>query len=103
MAGLVIDYAKDGKEALDIMTAAADDYYDIVFMDIQMPVMNGYDATVAIRALPRNYTKRVPIIAMTANAFVEDVQASRNAGMNQHMAKPIDFEQLMGVLHKWLS
>ncbi len=103
MAGLVIDFAKDGKEALDIMTAAADDYYDIVFMDIQMPVMNGYDATVAIRALPRNYTKRVPIIAMTANAFVEDVQASRNAGMNQHMAKPIDFEQLMGVLHKWLG
>ncbi len=103
MAGLTVDYAGDGKEALDIMTAVSDDYYDIIFMDIQMPVMNGYDATVAIRALPREYTKYVPIIAMTANAFTEDIHAAQNAGMNQHMAKPLDFEQLMGVLHKWLD
>ncbi len=103
MAGLEVEYAKDGKEALDKMVTVKDDYYDIVFMDIQMPVMNGYDATVAIRALPGEYTKRVPIIAMTANAFTEDVRASHRAGMNQHIAKPLDFDQLMQTLCKWLK
>lgn len=103
MAGMDVDYAKDGKEALDIMSAAQDNYYDIVFMDIQMPIMNGYDATMAIRALPGEYTKRVPIIAMTANAFTEDIQASANAGMNQHMAKPLNFNELMGVLRRWVK
>lgn len=103
MAGLTVDYAENGKEALDIMSSVPDDYYDIVFMDIQMPVMNGYDATAAIRTLSRNYTKRVPIIAMTANAFREDIDAARSAGMNQHMAKPLDFNQLMETLNRWLK
>lgn len=103
MAGLEIDHAKNGKEALDVMTAIEDDFYDIIFMDIQMPVMNGYDAARAIRSLPREYTMRVPIVAMTANAFNEDVQAAKNAGMNQHIAKPINFQQLMNTLNKWLE
>ncbi len=103
MAGLEVDYARDGKEAVDVMSTAGDGYYDIVFMDIQMPVMNGYDATVAIRSLPGNYAKSVPIIAMTANAFNEDIRAALNAGMNQHMAKPLDFRQLVSTLHKWLD
>jgi len=103
MAGLTVNYAKDGKEALDIMSSVSDNYYDIVFMDIQMPVMNGYDATTAIRSLPRDYTKRVPIIAMTANAFTEDVNAAMASGMNQHMAKPLDFNVLMSTLQRWLT
>lgn len=102
MAGLEIEYALNGKEAVDIMTNAEDGYFDVVFMDIQMPIMNGYEAARAIRALPRNYTKSVPILAMTANAFAEDVAAAKNAGMNEHIAKPIDFEQLTITLKKWL-
>lgn len=103
MAGLTVDFAKNGKEALDIMSTVEENYYDIIFMDIQMPIMNGYDACRAIRALPGNYVKRVPIIAMTANAFSDDVEAARRAGMNQHMAKPLNFNHLMEVLRHWLG
>ncbi len=103
MANITVEYAKDGREALNKMESAADGYYDMVFMDIQMPEMNGYEATRAIRAIDRNYLKRVPIIAMTANAFAEDVEAARNVGMNQHIAKPIDFNQLLTVLNTWLA
>lgn len=102
MAGLTVDFAKDGKQAVDIMTAVEDGYYDVVFMDIQMPVMNGYEASHAIRALSSNYAKSVPIIAMTANAFAEDVTMAKNAGMNEHIAKPLDFGQLLKALKKWL-
>jgi len=102
MANITVEYAKDGREALNKMERAADGYYDIVFMDIQMPVMNGYEATRAIRAIDRNYLKKVPIIAMTANAFAEDVEAARDVGMNQHIAKPIDFNHLLQVLNTWL-
>jgi CheY-like chemotaxis protein len=76
--------------------------YDIIFMDIQMPKMNGYDATRAIRNLGCNYCKSVPIIAMTANAFAEDVQAAFSAGMNEHIAKPLDLKSLATVLNKWI-
>lgn len=103
MTGLAIECAKNGKEAVDIMASVEDDYYDIVFMDIQMPLMNGYEATKAIRSLPGAYSKRVPIIAMSANAFAEDVNAAVTAGMNEHVAKPLDFGQLQRVLKKWLS
>ena len=71
-------------------------------MDIQMPVMNGYDAAAAIRALKHPDALRIPILAMTANAFVEDIQAAKAAGMNEHLAKPIDFEALGSVLRKYL-
>lgn len=103
MSGLTVEFAENGKVAVDIMTDVADDYYDIIFMDIQMPIMNGYEASRAIRALSGNYPKSVPIVAMTANAFAEDVAAAKNAGMNEHIAKPLDFDQLQKTLKKWLG
>ncbi len=102
MAGLTVEFASDGKQAVDIMSNVEDGYFDIIFMDIQMPIMNGYQASRAIRSLSRNYTKSVPIIAMTANAFAEDVAMAKNAGMNEHIAKPLDFNQLLKALQKWL-
>ena len=101
-SGLKVDHVCDGAEAVETMLAAEDGKYDIVFMDIQMPKMNGYDATRAIRANKRKYLKSVPIIAMTANAFAEDVQAAHTAGMNEHIAKPLDLKALAKVLDKWL-
>ena len=74
---------------------------DICFMDIQMPIMNGYEATAAIRSLAGSRGK-VPIIAMTANAFAEDVQLAKNTGMNEHIAKPLDLNKLNDVLKQWL-
>ncbi len=103
MAGLEVVYAKDGKEALDKMTEAEAGYYDIVFMDIQMPIMDGYEATRAIRRLPGDYPQRVPIIAMTANAFMGDVQACKAAGMDEHIAKPLEIDHLFKVLNRWLG
>ncbi len=102
MAGLETEHAFSGKEAVDMMAASEDGYYDIVFMDIQMPVMNGYEATRAIRSMNRAYMKRVPILAMTANAFAEDVQAAKASGMNEHIAKPLDFDQLKKALNRWI-
>ncbi len=103
MTGLSVEYAKDGKEAVDIMSNAEENYFNIIFMDIQMPIMNGYEAARAIRTLPGNYVKSVPIIAMTANAFAEDVAAAKNAGMNEHIAKPLDLDQLLKALKKWIK
>ena len=102
MTGIAVERAADGTEAVDKLTACADGYYDIVFMDIQMPKLNGYDATRAIRAMNRNYCKQVPIVAMTANAFAEDVQAAKTVGMNEHIAKPLDSAVLAKTLNKWL-
>ncbi len=103
MIGLEIIYAKDGKEALDKMAEAEAGYYDIVFMDIQMPIMDGYEATRAIRSLPGDYPRKVPIIAMTANAFMSDVQACKAVGMNEHIAKPLELDHLFKVLNQWLG
>jgi CheY-like chemotaxis protein len=77
-------------------------YYDVVFMDIQMPRMNGYEATREIRKLENGAGKDVPIIAMTANAFAEDVQMAMSAGMNEHVPKPLDLKSLAGILKKWV-
>ena len=74
----------------------------MIFMDIQMPRMNGYDAARAIRAMSRHYCKQIPIIAMTANAFAEDVQAAKTVGMNEHIAKPLELWTLAKVLTKWI-
>lgn len=103
MTKLNVECAYDGVEAVDMLTACDDGYYDLIFMDIQMPRMNGYDATRTIRLLPREYCKRVPIIAMTANAFAEDVQAAKASGMNAHIAKPLDLKRLAKALKKWLN
>lgn len=101
--GLEIEDAKNGKEAVEIMKQVDDNYFDIIFMDIQMPIMNGYEATMAIRDLPSDYAKKVPIIAMTANAFAEDVLAAKNAGMNEHIAKPINLDLVIKTLERWLN
>jgi len=103
MAGLEVECARDGKEALDKIAQAEPGFYDIVFMDIQMPVMDGYEATRAIRGLPGEYPRKVPIIAMTANAFSGDVQACKAAGMDEHIAKPLDLDHLFKILNQWLG
>ena len=93
----------NGAQAVQAFCEAEPGTYDAVLMDIQMPVMNGYEAARAIRALERPDAKTIPIIAMTANAFSEDIQASREAGMNAHVAKPIDVQLLYTALHKALG
>ena len=103
MTGIAVECAADGIEAVDMVTECPDGYYDIIFMDIQMPKMNGYDAARAIRAMSRNYCKQVPIVAMTANAFAEDVQAAKTVGMNEHIAKPLDLNVLARTLSRWLG
>ena len=102
MAGLTVEEAENGQIAVEMFSASNADYYSMILMDIQMPVMNGYDAATAIRALNRPDALRIPILAMTANAFVEDIQAAKAAGMNEHLAKPIDFETLNAALKKYL-
>ena len=103
MTGLTVEHVWDGTEAVDRVNEAADGYYDIIFMDIQMPRMNGYDATRAIRAMDREYCRRVPIVAMTANAFAEDVQAAKTVGMNEHIAKPLELSVLAKALRRWVK
>ena len=102
MTGIIVETAADGQDALTKFTASEPGYYDLIFMDIQMPVMNGYAAASAIRALDRPDAKSVPIIAMTADAFAEDVKKAHNAGMNEHIAKPLDIARLITVLKEWL-
>ncbi len=102
MAGLTVEDAEDGRQAVDKFAAAKAGWYDMILMDIQMPVMNGYEAAMAIRALRHPDATHIPIVAMTANAFLEDIQAARSAGMNEHIAKPIDFGKLHEILVKYL-
>ena len=101
MTGAEVETAENGKIAVEKVEASPKGSYDLVFMDIQMPVMNGYEATAAIRSLPGEQGK-LPIVAMTANAFAEDVQLAKNTGMNGHIAKPLDMNKLSDVLKKWL-
>ena len=95
--GLVIVSVENGKEALD-MVETADDMYDIILMDVQMPVMNGLEATRQIRALPSCESDKLPIIAMTANVFKSDIEDCLEAGMNDHISKPIDVDRVFDVL-----
>ncbi len=103
MAGLTVDWASDGEQAVEKFSASPDWYYSLIFMDVQMPNMNGYEATKAIRSMDRAYAKEIPIIAMTANAFSEDVMNCKKAGMNEHITKPIDVDILSEVLRTYLS
>ena len=103
MTGLTVERVEDGIEAVDTLAECEDGRYDMIFMDIQMPRMNGYDATRAIRAMDRNYCRQVPIVAMTANAFAEDVHAAKTVGMNEHIAKPLDLNTLAKILKKWIQ
>lgn len=98
-----IETATNGKEAVHMVSRAEAGYYNLVFMDIQMPIMNGYDATMAIRSLSFGKGATLPIIALTANAFAEDVVKAKNAGANEHLAKPIDIAMLGEVMRTWMS
>ena len=97
-AGFQLETAVNGKEAVEKVSAAQPGWFDAVLMDVQMPVMNGYEATRAIRALPDPALARIPIIAMTANAFSEDIKAAQEAGMNAHVAKPLDVPNLLQTI-----
>ena len=100
--GCTVDRAKDGVECVDMLEKAANGTYQIILMDIQMPVMNGYDAARVIRRMGDPQKANIPIVAMTANAFSEDRQAALDAGMNDHIAKPIDMNILVSTLRKYL-
>lgn len=98
LTGIQVETADNGARALELFAASPEGHFDIIFMDIQMPVMDGYEATRRIRALQRQDAKNVWIVAMTANAFVEDIRLSREAGMNEHCSKPVDPERLKEIL-----
>lgn len=100
--GAEVFSASNGKEAFDMVAASPDNYYDLIFMDIQMPVMDGYEATRQIRNLPREDAKNIPIIAMTANAFEDARQNSVKAGMNGHTSKPIELDVIFDIMRKYI-
>ena len=102
-AGAMVDQAADGKEAVEMFAASAPGTYDAVLMDVMMPVRDGHEATRAIRAMDRPDAKSIPIFAMTANAFAEDRLKALQAGMNEHLSKPIDPDTLYRLLVKYLT
>lgn len=97
-----IETAENGKEAVEKFANAPSGFYDLIFMDIHMPVMNGYEATAAIRSHRKYREKQIPIIAMTANAFAEDVVKAKNAGMKEHIAKPLEMNRLCEIMQRYL-
>ncbi|WP_440322540.1 response regulator, partial [Laedolimicola sp.] len=99
---LKIERVEDGIQCVNRMMKMPAGTYDMILMDIQMPQMDGYKATRTIRNLPDKDKACIPIIAMTANAFAEDVQLAKNTGMNGHIAKPLDMNKLNDVLENWL-
>ena len=101
--GFEVEKAVNGKEAVDMVAGSEPGHYDLILMDIQMPVMDGYEATAAIRSLSDERLSGIPIVAMTANAFSEDVQAALDAGMQAHVAKPVDIAALKKTLYDLLS
>ena len=102
-AGFEVEEARDGREAIDMVKRYGEEYYDYILMDIRMPVMNGLEATTSIRALEREDAKKIPIIALTANAFDEDVQQSLQAGMTAHLSKPVEIDQLYKTLENLIG
>ncbi|MDR0601905.1 MAG: transporter substrate-binding domain-containing protein [Treponema sp.] len=102
-AMLVIDEAADGEEALNAFAASVPGYYSLIFMDVQMPNMDGHEATRRIRGLSHPDAKTIPIIAMTANAYREDIDQALASGMNDHLAKPIDIAEVLKTMDKWLG
>ncbi len=98
--GFIVETAENGKAAVEMVAASEPGYYDAVLMDIQMPVMDGYTATKEIRALGNKALAGIPIVAMTANAFAEDVRACLDAGMQGHIVKPIDVNAMINTLTK---
>ena len=96
--GLLVDCAKDGQEAIEKFEKSESGYYDMILMDIMMPNLNGWDATRLIRSMKRPDAERVPVIAMSANAFAEDIINSRISGMDEHLTKPLDPARLVNTL-----
>ena len=101
--GAVVTKAWNGQEAVEIFEKSGSGEFDVILMDIMMPVMNGYEAAKRIRSLDREDAKRIPIIAMTANAFAEDKMRAKEAGMNEHIGKPVDGKLLVKVIHELME
>ncbi|MDE6902924.1 MAG: response regulator, partial [Lachnospiraceae bacterium] len=101
--GLALDWAENGQLCVEMFERAEQGYYDAILMDLRMPVMTGYEATHVIRAMDRQDAKEIPIIAMTADAFAEDVQKCLDAGMNAHVPKPIDVRDVCRQLLKFMK
>ncbi len=99
---LCVDQAENGQQAVELVEKNPPGYYDLIFMDIQMPVMDGYEATRCIRRIDREDAKKIPIIAMTANAFADDIKDAFDAGMDGHLAKPVEIPKILEVLKKWI-
>ena len=102
-AGIEIEEAENGQRAVEMFNASPPDYYNLIFMDVQMPILDGYEATRKIRILDRKDSTYIPIIAMTANAYKEDVEAALSSGMNGHIPKPVDEEYVMNTLAKFMT
>lgn len=102
IVGIQIETAMNGKLAVEAVMEKEPGYYDLIFMDIQMPVMNGYEAARAIRASGRKDLEEIPIVAMTADAFADDIKRSQDAGMNSHVSKPVDVQKLEEALIRWI-
>ena len=102
-AGMFVEIAENGQEALDAFTNHAAFYYDVILMDVRMPVMDGLMATEKIRETVRQDSKLIPIIAMTANAFESDIKMCIQSGMNAHLSKPIEPQRLFQVLSGWVK
>ena len=99
--GCIVETANDGVACVDMIEKADADYYKMILMDIQMPVMNGYEATTKIRRMKNQSKAQIPIIAMTANAFTEDKQMALDVGMNDHVSKPIDMNILVPIMMRF--
>ena len=103
MIGVQVEAADDGARAVELFEASPEHYYDVIFMDSHMPVMDGYEASRRIRGMDRKDAAEVWIVAMTADAFVEDVRLAKEAGMNEHISKPVDPKRLQEVLFRQFS
>jgi CheY-like chemotaxis protein len=100
MEGAKCEIAGNGLAALAMFRNSREGYYDMILMDLSMPIMDGYEATRQLRALAREDAKTIPILAMTANTFAEDVEKSFSAGMNAHITKPLDIRVLHNTIHR---
>ena len=101
--GAKLDKANNGKEAVNLFEKSEQGYYDMILMDVQMPIMNGYEATKKIRHSSHLDARSIPIIAMTANAFAEDIYKAKQAGMSEHLSKPLELEKMYKVLGHWMA
>lgn len=101
--GALVETACNGQEAVLMVSDRGDDYYHLILMDIEMPVMNGYEATKRIRQMPGEYAAKLPIVAVSANTFEADIDAARDAGMDEHLAKPMELAKLEQLLKKYLD